>query len=265
MRSNHLSYGPKVIARFRAQKDSLPVRRNLSTGVSQWVTWACGTMEGMSYRATARSRSSRPEVLVVDGLVLQVTRKAIKNMYLRIKPPQGDIVVSAPLQMTDGQIERFARERRSWILAQQQRIREARQRLADTAADGASRGGEPVGFIHDAASWWTPERRERAASAIDARLPALVEHWSAVIGKRPTHITLRAMTTRWGSCTPRTGRIRLNLQLGLLPPQYLEYVLVHEMTHLWASGHGAEFQRRMTQYLPDWRRLRRELNRYTTG
>ena len=105
----------------------------------------------------------------------------------------------------------------------------------------------------------------RAASAIDARLPALVEHWSAVIGKRPTHITLRAMTTRWGSCTPRTGRIRLNLQLGLLPPQYLEYVLVHEMTHLWASGHGAEFQRRMTQYLPDWRRLRRELNRYTTG
>ena len=73
------------------------------------------------------------------------------------------------------------------------------------------------------------------------------------------------MTTRWGSCTPRTGRIRLNLQLGLLPPQYLEYVLVHEMTHLWASGHGAEFKRRMTQYLPDWRRLRRELNRYTTG
>ena len=35
-----------------------------------------------------------PEVLVVDGLVLHVTRKAIKNMYLRIKPPQGDIVVS---------------------------------------------------------------------------------------------------------------------------------------------------------------------------
>lgn len=224
-------------------------------------------MNDMRSQAARQTRSTHPEVLVVDGLVLHVTRKAIKNMYLRIKPPQGDIVVSAPLRMTDGQIERFARERRSWILAQQQRIREARQRLADgTGAEpGAPHGGDPAGFIHDAASWWTPERRERAASAIDARLPALVEHWSAVIGKRPTHITLRAMTTRWGSCTPRTGRIRLNLQLGLLPPQYLEYVLVHEMTHLWASGHGAEFQRRMTQYLPDWRRLRRELNRYTTG
>lgn len=41
----------------------------------------------------------------------------------------------------------------------------------------------------------------------------------------------------------------------------LEYVLVHEMTHLWANGHGADFQRRMSAYLPSWRELRRELNK----
>ena len=41
----------------------------------------------------------------------------------------------------------------------------------------------------------------------------------------------------------------------------LEYVLVHEMTHLWESGHGAGFQRRMTAYLPGWKTLRRDLNR----
>ena len=112
-------------------------------------------MNDMRSQAARQTRSTHPEVLVVDGLVLHVTRKAIKNMYLRIKPPQGDIVVSAPLRMTDGQIERFARERRSWILAQQQRIREARQRLADgTGAEpGAPHGGDPAGFIHDAASW----------------------------------------------------------------------------------------------------------------
>ena len=43
--------------------------------------------------------------------------------------------------------------------------------------------------------------------------------------------------------------------------QFLEYVLVHEMTHLWESGHGAGFQRRMTAYLPGWKTLRRDLNR----
>lgn len=77
-----------------------------------------------------------------------------------------------------------------------------------------------------------------------------------------THITLRIMTSRWGSCTPKTGRIRLNLQLGLMDPRFLEYVLVHEMTHLWENGHGEDFQRRMSAYLPQWRQLRRELNRH---
>ena len=78
----------------------------------------------------------------------------------------------------------------------------------------------------------------------------------------PTHVTLRIMTSRWGSCTPKTGRIRLNLQLGLMDPRFLEYVLVHEMTHLWENGHGEDFQRRMSAYLPQWRQLRRELNRH---
>ena len=76
------------------------------------------------------------------------------------------------------------------------------------------------------------------------------------------NITLRIMTSRWGSCTPKTGRIRLNLQLGLMDPRFLEYVLVHEMTHLWENGHGEDFQRRMSAYLPQWRQLRRELNRH---
>lgn len=107
----------------------------------------------------------------------------------------------------------------------------------------------------------TDERKRQAAAAINAALPQLLAKWGPVVGRQPTHITLRVMTSRWGSCTPRTGRIRLNLQLGLMEPQFLEYVLVHEMTHLWESGHGAGFQRRMTAYLPGWKTLRRDLNR----
>ena len=45
-------------------------------------------------------------------------------------------------------------------------------------------------------------------------------------------------------------------------PKFLEYVLVHEMTHLWENGHGAGFQRRMDAYLPQWRQLRRDINRH---
>ena len=122
---------------------------------------------------------------------------------------------------------------------------------AGRAADGA----EPaVGVV------WDDDRRRRARAAIETALPDLLERWSAIIGRSPTQVTLRLMTTRWGSCTPRTGRIRLNLVLGLMEPRFLEYVLVHEMTHLRAANHGPEFTRLMDGYLPQWRAIRAELN-----
>ena len=126
---------------------------------------------------------------------------------------------------------------------------------------GPGQAGTNVQPYFDRSQIWTDERKRQAAAAINAALPQLLAKWGPVVGRQPTHITLRVMTSRWGSCTPRTGRIRLNLQLGLMEPQFLEYVLVHEMTHLWESGHGAGFQRRMTAYLPGWKTLRRDLNR----
>ena len=45
-----------------------------------------------------------------------------------------------------------------------------------------------------------------------------------------------------------------------MDPRFLEYVFVHEMTHLWVNGHGKPFQQRMDRYLPQWKRVRRELN-----
>ena len=108
---------------------------------------------------------------------------------------------------------------------------------------------------------WTDEAKARAQRNIESQLPVLLAKWGPIVGRTPTHITLRLMSSRWGSCTPKTGRIRLNLQLGLMAPRFLEYVLVHEMTHLWENGHGEGFQRRMSAYLPQWRQLRRDINR----
>lgn len=128
----------------------------------------------------------------------------------------------------------------------------------DSGSHGPS--DDPHAYSHTFV--WTDENKARARRSIESQLPALLEKWQPIIGRGPTHITLRVMTSRWGSCTPRTGRIRLNLQLGLMAPRFLEYVLVHEMTHLWENGHGEGFQRRMSAYLPQWRQLRREINRH---
>ncbi|KAB8292039.1 metal-dependent hydrolase [Bifidobacterium avesanii] len=189
------------------------------------------------------------------GIAVRLTRKPIKNLYVRVKPPDGRVEISAPMRMSMRRIEAFVEERREWILAHQRNVIAARER---TLVGGT--GDESAG-AGDAATTWTDERAKEAARAINAALPGLLAHWGPIIGRTPTHVTLRVMRSRWGSCTPATGRIRLNLQLGLMEPRFLEYVLVHEMTHLWAGGHGEKFQRLMSSYLPNWRELRRELNR----
>ena len=73
------------------------------------------------------STAAASTVLEVDGLQLHVTRKRIKNLYLRIKPPLGTVEVSAPMRMSQRQIIGFAHERHSWIVQQQRRMAEARR------------------------------------------------------------------------------------------------------------------------------------------
>ena len=46
--------------------------------------------------------------IVLDGIVITVTKKRIKNMYLRIKKEDGMVLISAPYQMSDLRIRRFA-------------------------------------------------------------------------------------------------------------------------------------------------------------
>lgn len=47
----------------------------------------------------------------IDGLEVQVVRKPIKNMYLRIKPPNGVVMISAPRRMAEQTIIDFVRDR----------------------------------------------------------------------------------------------------------------------------------------------------------
>ena len=57
-------------------------------------------------------------MLNISGILIEVCKKEIKNMHLYVKPPNGKVMVSAPLSMSDETIERFVRTRASWIRRQ---------------------------------------------------------------------------------------------------------------------------------------------------
>jgi len=54
--------------------------------------------------------------------------------------------------------------------------------------------------------------------------------------------------TRWGSCTPAEGRIRISNRLASMPAWVLDSVLIHEMAHLDEPNHGPKFKALVGRY-----------------
>ncbi|GAC1594541.1 MAG: SprT family zinc-dependent metalloprotease [Hymenobacter sp.] len=104
-------------------------------------------------------------------------------------------------------------------------------------------------------AWYARQAKHLFAEALVRVWPHFVEFNLA----RPT-LFVRHMRSRWGSCTPRTGRIRLSPELVRARPECLDYVLLHECCHLLVGDHSKAFYDLQTRLLPDWERWKAELN-----
>ena len=71
---------------------------------------------------------------------------------------------------------------------------------------------------------------------------------------------IKRMKTKWGTCSVDARRVWLNLELIKKPAQCLEYIIVHELTHLLERHHNDRFVSSMDKHLPLWRHHRKVLN-----
>lgn len=96
-----------------------------------------------------------------------------------------------------------------------------------------------------------------ARSIIGARL----EFYSNRMGLRPSSVSFRSQKTRWGSCSVR-GRISLNWRLIVAPRDVIDYVVVHELSHLKHYNHSAAFWNLVASQLPNYASLRSWLRQH---
>ena len=68
------------------------------------------------------------------------------------------------------------------------------------------------------------------------------------------------MVTKWGACSTDKKKLWFNLQLAQKPYACLDYIILHELTHLITRKHDATFIAHMDRYMPNWREIRKELN-----
>ena len=91
-------------------------------------------------------------------------------------------------------------------------------------------------------------------------VPPLLEKWESRDGAAINGFSVRRMKTKWGSCSPASGTIRLNTDLAKKPQECLEYVVVHELVHMLESNHGLDFVAHLDRLMPSWQSLRDRLN-----
>jgi len=92
-------------------------------------------------------------------------------------------------------------------------------------------------------------------------VPPVIATWARLMRVTPNRFFVQKMKTKWGSCNPRSGGIRLNTDLAKKPRECLEYIVVHELVDLLEPTHNARFIALMDQFLPEWRSRRAALNR----
>jgi predicted metal-dependent hydrolase len=114
-----------------------------------------------------------------------------------------------------------------------------------------------AGPVDDASAWryalrgWLLEQGRR-------HLAPWLEELSRETGISAKRTTIRCQKTRWGSYSTK-GTISLNAQLLFLPPQWVRYVLLHELCHVRQPNHSPDFWQALAQFEPEATRLRNEL------
>lgn len=227
------------------------------------------------------------KTIKIQELEIELEKKKIKNMYLKILPPDGRIHISAPMGMSNERIQNFVMEKMDWIKEKQKRMKSKsnslnKQDIQYTDGDlvyfdgrvytlsleeGRKTGITPKEskLLMHVRKNSTMEQRKKILNlwykeVLTAKIDSLILKWEAVIGVKSDGFVIRDMKTRWGSCNIRTRRLSFSLQLAQKSMPCVEYVVVHELVHLLEGSHNHIFKAYMDKFLPDWRSIKKELN-----
>lgn len=178
-------------------------------------------------------------------LIVRGVYSSRKTMGLEVKP-DGQVVARFPRRLSDEEARAFIRNHSRWIvekwlLMEQRRKENAMRPRRDYEEDPA------LERIY----------REKARKKLLQR----AEDFSRQMHVSYHSLRLSSAKTRWGSCSAR-GNLNFHWKLILMPPEILDYVVVHELAHLKEMNHSPRFWAIVESVLPDYRRRRRWLKVY---
>ena len=220
----------------------------------------------------------------VEYTLIQASRRDVLFQAL----PEAGIRVYAPKYLGLRAVDDMVRQRAGELIAMQRSV-EARleaDRRAHPVADGSPiliegercalrlhRGSRRTGRVADGEYHLTlpePDSDPAVRAAIKSTLSALalkrirqrLDYFIPRVGRAPGRVAIRDQKSRWGSCSQK-GNLNFNWKLIMAPPQALDYVVVHELCHLYEFNHSPRFWSLVQAQLPDYEVWKKWLKTHT--
>jgi predicted metal-dependent hydrolase len=212
-----------------------------------------------------------------------IVYKKVKHANLKVKP-NLEVVLTVPLNMTRREIDYILQKRAHWIHEKLALVRDRkpvvkelvsgealaylgkqyRLKVIEFASEGATLTADYLQlYVNDkhnysrkqqlVTQWYRTQAEEQFA--------LLIHKYQPCVNRPVNRVTIKSMTTRWGSCNPRKGTINLNLELIKYPKPAIEYVVLHELTHLIHRYHNRQFYNHISMYMPDWKERKAQLGK----
>jgi len=163
----------------------------------------------------------------------EIIKSDRKTIAIQIRP-DGSVVVRCPKRMGIGEAKRFVESKADWI----------KKHLARLPAQAAEK--------------FTPGEIRQLRAQARKQVTERVRYYAPLIGVTYGQIAVRSQHTRWGSCSSK-GNLNFNCLLALVPPEVLDYVVVHELCHRKELNHSDSFWREVERILPDYKAQRKWL------
>lgn len=225
--------------------------------------------------------------ILFSGITIDVERKNIKNVYLRVYPPDGKVKLSSPRNVSTEALRQFVISREDWI---RKKVRNVQSRVREPELNYISGESHFVWgdkYLLRVIEHKKPQRveissdgylnlyvrsgsdnakrekvlREWYRAILKEHIPGLISKWEPALRVSVSDWGVKKMKTRWGTCNTKAGRIWLNLELVKRPKQLLDYVVLHEMVHLKERLHNKRFRGYLDKHMPDWKQREEELKK----
>lgn len=220
-------------------------------------------------------------------LTIKVTRKNIRRLNLKVRPPHADVEVNAPWLVSDMDIITFAEEHADWILSARQKVlhRASQQPPSEETLRQVMYMGEahqleweyghphtevirtPGQLLVKLDSRWKDATRQQISGIIEIWasrqlrefMQECVPRRAAQMGVVTPLVQIKKVRSYWGKCYPTKREVLFNVYLAQKSPPCIEYVVVHELAHLIQANHGSSFWDIVARHVPDYQQHEQEL------